>query len=185
MLRALLIALTLALPLVAAAETPQPEPARVPWPFARGRIGVQVQPMTPELRAHFGAPEDRGVLVVRVEPGRPAAVGGVEVGDIVLEANGEAVDSPRTLALCVHRLPEGEKLELSVLRDGERRLLPLEPEPPEDAWEAVERWRGRLERGLEQGSDALERRLEEIERRLKELERRYEERLDGRGGERT
>ena len=40
--------------------------AAQPWPHdavvdpPRGRIGVQVQPMTPELREHFQAPADRG-----------------------------------------------------------------------------------------------------------------------------
>ena len=48
----------------------------------QGRLGVHVQPMTPALRAYFDAPEDRGVLVARVEPGSPAGDAGVEAGDV-------------------------------------------------------------------------------------------------------
>ncbi len=82
-LRALLaavVAILLAAP--AMAKPPHHEVMDFPWVFSRGRIGIQVNPMTPELRKHFGAPEDRGVLVVKVEEGRPAALAGVKVGDI-------------------------------------------------------------------------------------------------------
>jgi S1-C subfamily serine protease len=53
------------------------------WSTSKGRLGVMVMSLTPELRKHFGAPDDRGVLVAHVEPDTPAAKAGVEVGDVI------------------------------------------------------------------------------------------------------
>ena len=43
--------------------------------------------MTQELRAHYGAPKDAGVLVAGVESESPAAKAGIQVGDIVTRAD--------------------------------------------------------------------------------------------------
>ena len=55
----LLAAFMIALPVAAA--PPSGAPPFHEWLFGRGRIGIRVQPLTPELREHFGAPKDRGV----------------------------------------------------------------------------------------------------------------------------
>jgi S1-C subfamily serine protease len=47
------------------------------WSTAKERLGVMVMGLTPDLRKHFGAPEDRGVLVAQVESGTPAATAGM------------------------------------------------------------------------------------------------------------
>ena len=134
----------------------------------RGRIGLQVQPMTPELREHLKAPPEVGVLVVRVEPDSAAAEAGVRVGDIVTRAGGEAVATPHDLIQRVGRVPEGERLALELVRDGEAVKLEVAPRGaafPGD----VEGW---MRGGMRHGIDALERRLEELERRLEQLENR-------------
>ena len=151
------------------------DPSVPPW--LRGRIGVYVQPLTPELREHFGAPEDRGVLVARVEAGRPAERAGLRVGDLLLEANDEPIANPGDLLRIVASVAEGATLELRVLRGGEERTVKVEPEGGTtpllrpDAWEGWSRW---LDRGLRQGSRELRERIEQLERRLEELEQRLE-----------
>ena len=64
------------------------------WGDPPARIGVEVQPMTPELRGYFKAPADRGVLVVTVEEAAPAAAAGLRVGDVIIPAAGEPVSRP-------------------------------------------------------------------------------------------
>lgn len=156
---------TFLLPLVAisapaAADTPPP------------RLGVQVQPMTPELRAWFEAPEGAGVLVARVEPGSPAAEAGVQVGDVIVEAGGEPVETPRDLIRQALRAPEGKKLAVALLRDGERVELDVVPrgEPHPPIWERDDLWGpgqgGSWLRDLREQLRKLERRIEELEERL-------------------
>jgi S1-C subfamily serine protease len=147
-----------------------PEDRPMPPHLGRARIGIQVQPMTPELREHMEAPKDAGVLVMRVEEGSPAADAGVRVGDVVTHAGGEPLASPHDLIVRVLSVPEGETLALELVRDGKTVKLdvaPAGPTAPEP---------GGFERGtpggFHHGMDALERRLDALERRLQELEGR-------------
>ena len=152
------------------------EPGVPPW--MRGRIGVSVQSLTPELREHFGAPADRGVLVARVEPGRPGERAGLRVGDVLLEANDQPLANPGDLLRIVASGTEGAVLELRLLRGSDELTVKVEPEAGEmpflrpDAWEGWSRW---LDQGLRHGSRELRERLEQLERRLEELEQRLED----------
>lgn len=87
-------------------------------PSQRGFLGFQVQDLTPELRVHFGAPEDSGVIVSRVEPGGPAETADVRTGDVLTAVNGE----PMTTALEFQRLErsfeDAEVVALTLVRDG-------------------------------------------------------------------
>jgi len=137
------------------------------------RLGIQVQEMTPELRAWLQAPEAAGVLVARVEPDSPAQEAGVQVGDVILEAGGEAVETPRDLVWQALRAPEGEPLKLAVLRKGRRVEIDVvprgRPQPP--FWERDDLWgpgQAPLIRDLREHLRTLERRLEKLERKLEE-----------------
>jgi serine protease Do len=86
----------------------------------RGWLGVSLQPLDAELAGAVGLSEPRGALVGAVEPGSPAARGGLRAGDVVLEANGRAVRNPRDLAAAVAEAKPGANLALTVSRDGKR-----------------------------------------------------------------
>lgn len=173
-LRLLVVALTLGAAGDAVAQLPH---WAVDQPFMphQGRIGVQVQPMTPELREYFKAPSDRGVLVTSVHADRPAARGGVRVGDVIVSGDGTPIRKPYDLVKVVGRVAAEEALELRVVRDGKERTLSIEPDGGPTPWVDPERWDEWLERGLRHGSEQLRHRLKEFERRLKELERRFDD----------
>lgn len=86
--------------------------------LGRGFLGVQLTPLTPELRTHFGVPEDTGVMVSRVEEGGPAEAAGIHVGDILATVDGERIDSPRQIARAVRKKDDGELVNLELYRDG-------------------------------------------------------------------
>lgn len=159
-----------------------PLPALAQWPdrpmhgslHAHGRIGLQVQPMTPELREYFGAPKDRGVLVVRVEGERPAAKAGVRVGDILLAVDEKPVEAPHDLVRAVQVAPDGAARRLEILRGREKQSIAVQPEPRDEWAKQTDQW---MERGFEEGGRHLERRLDDLERRFEELQKRLEERL--------
>ena len=83
-----------------------------------GFLGVELTPLTPELRAHFGVPADRGVMVARVQEDSPASRAGLRVGDIVTGIDGATVDSPWDLGAAVRARAAGEDADLEVWRDG-------------------------------------------------------------------
>jgi len=175
LLFSLALASALAAPLPALAQPPGPPMHG--WFPAHGRIGLEVQPMTPELREHFGAPKDRGVLVERVEAERPAAKAGVRVGDIVLSVDEKPVEAPHDLVRAVHRAPDGAALRLEILRGREKQSIVVQPEPRDEWAKETDQWMERFERGFEEGGRHLERRLDDLERRFEELQKRFEERL--------
>jgi serine protease Do len=149
----------------------------------RGRIGVQVQPMSAELREHFGAPADAGLLVSRVEPDRAAAKGDLRVGDVIVSAGGDEMKEVFDLTRVVGRVPQGEQLSLRVMRDRQEVTLTLNPEGESVPWVDPDHWRSLAEKGMRRGSDELRSQLEKLERRLDELERKIEpQRRDNSGG---
>ena len=85
--------------------------------MGKGRLGVVVLGITPELREHFGAAGDRGVLVARVEPGSPAAAAGLQAGDVITNAGGRAIGEASDLVAAVSSVAKGKTLQLDVLRD--------------------------------------------------------------------
>ena len=100
----------------------------------RGRIGIAIQPVTKELARSFKLDEATGAVIINVEKGSPADKGGVRVGDVVLEWNGERIDEPNELPRLVAATKPGSLAHLAIWRDGKRQTLELRvgeiaPEP--------------------------------------------------------
>ena len=89
----------------------------------RGRLGIAIQDLTPDLAEAMGLPVSAGAVVARVERGSPAEESGMQAGDVVIAMRGEAVRSSTELRNRVGMTPLGESVELTILRDGERRTL--------------------------------------------------------------
>lgn len=83
-----------------------------------GFLGVQTNELTPELRTHFGVPEDVGVMVGKVLDDTAAARAGIQVGDIITRVNGEDVDSAWDLKRYISALGKDEEALIELWRDG-------------------------------------------------------------------
>ncbi len=106
----------------------------------RAQLGVRAEDMDDDLAAYFGTDGGRGVLVLRVDEGSAAVRAGLKAGDVILEVNGEPVNSTQELRRAV-RLPEGDAaLHLLVLRQQREvevdvTLAERTPgEPPQGRW---------------------------------------------------
>jgi hypothetical protein len=84
----------------------------------RGSLGVHLTDLTPELRDHFGAPADAGVMVSKVVEDSPASKAGIRVGDILTAVDGEEVSSAREVAQTVRRKSAGDEVAIELRRDG-------------------------------------------------------------------
>jgi len=86
----------------------------------QGRLGVTVIPLTPELRAYFGAPKDAGLLVAQVDNGSLAETAGIKVGDVITKVGdtdvNEATDVTNTLSQNAQQKTPSD-LSLQVIRD--------------------------------------------------------------------
>jgi|MudIll2142460700_1097286.scaffolds.fasta_scaffold03339_2 membrane-associated protease RseP (regulator of RpoE activity) len=88
------------------------------WSTSKGQLGVMVMSLTPELRKHLGAAEDRGVLVARVEPSTPASSAGIAVGDVIVTVHGQKVDAASDVLTAVSGLGNGQDVAVELVRDG-------------------------------------------------------------------
>ncbi|MCC7218626.1 MAG: DegQ family serine endoprotease [Burkholderiales bacterium] len=100
----------------------------------RGRIGVQIQPVTKEDAEAFGLGAPRGALVNGVEKDGPAAKAGVEVGDIIVRADGRDVKTSQELPRIITAIRPGNKISLTVWRkNAQKELTVTVAEMKEDA----------------------------------------------------
>jgi membrane-associated protease RseP (regulator of RpoE activity) len=89
----------------------------------RGFLGINLTELTPELRAHFGVPEEEGVMVSKVEDGSPADKAGVKVGDILTSVDGQAIKNSWDVMAKVRRMEDGQQVPLEVWRNGRAQNL--------------------------------------------------------------
>jgi serine protease Do len=87
----------------------------------RGRIGVQIQPVTKEDADAFGLGAPRGALVNGVEKDAPASKAGIEIGDIIVKADGRDVKSSNELPRIISAVRPGTKIALTVWRKGAQK----------------------------------------------------------------
>ncbi len=92
----------------------------------RGRIGVQIQDLTPELAQEFGVRHDGGALVTQVMADSPAAIAGLGAGDVIISVNGREVHSGGDLRTFIGLLRVGTKVKLRVVRDSRDLNITLE-----------------------------------------------------------
>jgi Do/DeqQ family serine protease len=103
----------------------------------RGRIGVSIQEMTPELAEGFDLERAVGVIVGAVEPGSTAEAAGLVTGDVILQADGRDVENMASLQSVIGVLEAGNEVLLEVLREGERLEVGVAISAPAAAMVAV------------------------------------------------
>jgi len=90
----------------------------------RGFLGVGIQDLTAEFAKAFGLDEDaKGVLIPNVQEGSAAEKSGIKHNDIIVEFEGEPVESAKDLQSRVAVLKPGTKVTVAVLRDGKRKYF--------------------------------------------------------------
>ncbi len=150
----------------------------------RAHLGVSLVDLSSELRDHFGAPKDAGLLVGSVENNSPADKAGIKTGDIIVSLDGKDVESASELRRSLREKKDGDTVRIEVLRgrgrqtfvatvverEGPRMIIPRELEGLR-RFEGPE-WKARIE---SLGDCAtLQSRIKELETRLKDLEKKLQ-----------
>jgi serine protease Do len=81
----------------------------------RGRLGIGIEDLTPQLADYFGTKD--GVLVTNVDPDTPAAHAGLKAGDVITSINGDPVNGPGQLIERVQGASDGAELSIGYVRD--------------------------------------------------------------------
>jgi serine protease Do len=91
----------------------------------RGWIGVQIQPVTPEIAESLGLKNAAGALVAEPQKDSPAVKAGIHAGDVILTVDGQPVANARELARKISSLPPGTSVKLGLNRKGAEKTVTL------------------------------------------------------------
>lgn len=87
----------------------------------QGRLGVWLRPLGAALRAHLDLPPGKGLLVVRVVEGSPAARAGLEPWDVLVRFGEIEIATSEELRRAMAERKSGDKVTVEVLRKGNER----------------------------------------------------------------
>src|SRR4029077_5752908 len=91
----------------------------------RGWIGVQIQPVTPDIADSLGLKEATGALVSEPQANSPAAKAGIASGDVITTLDGASVRDARELSRKVGTMAPGTSVKLGLIREGQEKTVTL------------------------------------------------------------
>ena len=89
----------------------------------RGRLGIEMADLTPELSKKLGVNTLDGALLAVVQPNSPAAKAGLREGDVVTALNGRPIRHAAELRARLGLTPVGEEVEMRINRAGAARSV--------------------------------------------------------------
>lgn len=98
----------------------------------RGWLGVQIQSISKDIANSLDLDSTRGALVADVVDGSPAAAGGIETGDVIVDFGGTEIIKMRNLPKAVARALPGETMPVIIIRDGNSMTLDITLERSKD-----------------------------------------------------
>ena len=83
----------------------------------RGRLGVHIQDLTPELAQAFGVEAGSGALISKVMPDSAAKAADLREGDVITMVDGRAIKGATELRNVIGLARADEEIELTYIRD--------------------------------------------------------------------
>jgi serine protease Do len=109
------------------AQTPARAPRAIEILGRGSQIGVTIRDVEEADAKTNKMTAPMGVVIEEVREDSPAAKAGLKKGDIVVEFDGERVRSVRQFTRLVQETPPGRRTQASVMRDGQRVNVTVEP----------------------------------------------------------
>lgn len=97
--------------------------------IVRPMLGVSFVPVTSELAKNYNLPVDYGALVyapqgqAAVVDGSPAAKAGLQMGDVIIEVNGDRVDENDSLRSLLGKYQPNDEVKLKLMRDRKEKTI--------------------------------------------------------------
>jgi 2-alkenal reductase len=86
--------------------------------FSRPYMGINFEPINPEIAARYNLPAKWGVYVMQVEDGSPASKAGLQQGDIITKVGDVLIDETHSYVNTLFIFKPGDQISLTVIRDG-------------------------------------------------------------------
>ena len=102
-----------------------------PW------LGISVQDLTPEMAEQFQVKEKEGVIVAQVHQGTGAEKAGLASGDIIKSVDEKVIKNTNELVKEIQKKKVGQKVKLSVIRDGKTMTIEINTTSMPDKPEAI------------------------------------------------
>jgi serine protease Do len=84
----------------------------------RGRIGVTISAIDEPTREVLKLADKKGAFVHDVEAGLPADEAGLKPGDVIIKVDSAVIEDDNELKFKIADVPPGEKVDLTIIRDG-------------------------------------------------------------------
>ncbi|KPK96779.1 MAG: hypothetical protein AMJ95_12330 [Omnitrophica WOR_2 bacterium SM23_72] len=91
-------------------------------PSVKGRLGVDVRPVTSKEAERYGLNSQQGMVIIQVHPNSPLAGIGFEVNDMILEINGKPIDGLEVFVDLVSALRQQQRIILLGLDHRSGRI---------------------------------------------------------------
>lgn len=102
----------------------------------RGRIGVSIQDLTPDLAEALGVTEASGAVVGSVDKDSSAEKAGLKAGDVIVVVDGHPITGSSDLRNRIGLAPAESEVEITYMRNGERKVVKLRVQAVSDARQA-------------------------------------------------
>jgi len=86
--------------------------------FSRPYMGIQFQPISPDIAAQYNLPAKWGVYIMKVSENSPASKAGLKQGDIITKIGDVPIDETHSYVNTLFTFKPGDQTDLTVLRDG-------------------------------------------------------------------
>ena len=90
----------------------------------RGIIGIQYQPVSSRAAVSLGLPaQTTGIIITEILRGSPAEQAGLRMRDVITKVNEKQIDAEHPVQSILLRLRPGDKVKLTIIRDGKQQSL--------------------------------------------------------------
>ncbi len=87
--------------------------------FARPYLGINYQPINPQIAATYNLPAQWGVYVTDVANGSPASQAGIQQGDIITKVGNVALDETHSYVNALFTYKPGDQVTLEIVRGNQ------------------------------------------------------------------
>jgi len=102
-----------------------------------GVLITTVKDDSPQLAEYFGLGDRTGVLITTVKDDSPAASAGLRAGDVIISVDGEEIDGPGDVSRLVWKAEAGP-VAIRILRDRSEKTITVDLPEAENRWESTD-----------------------------------------------